>query len=130
MGLPSTSTSPRRACSPVSCGATGRHAQGGVRRQHAKLCAQVRLEAVLAVEFSGEFLGRLVAEPVADDDEDPAPIRLLEPGADEPLEEVLLVRHPLDPPLLQERTHELAPGQRELGHEPVACSRLHRAGAA
>ena len=99
-----------------------RHAQRRVRRQHAKLRRQRGLEAVLAVEFGGEFLGRFVAEGIADDDEGSPVVGLFQPGPHVAVVEAVLVRNLVDLPLRQQpvlRLDELAPGQRQVGQIPV-----------
>ena len=81
LDLPSTSTS-RPLVGQRLVRQQARHAQRRVRRQHAKLRGQRGLEAVLAVEFRGEFLGGFVAEGIADDDEGSPVVALLQPGPD------------------------------------------------
>ena len=99
-----------------------RHAQRRVRRQHAKLRRQRGLEAVLAIEFGGEFLSRFVAEGIADDDEGSPVLALVQPGPHVAVVETVLVRHLVDLPLGQQpvlRLDELAPSQRQSGQIPV-----------
>ena len=100
------------------------HAQRRVGRQHAKLGRQFGLEAILAVQFLRQFLGRFVAEGIADDDEDFAVLGFVQPPLDVPLVELVLIRHLVDPPALQEaraarRIDECAPGQGEVREIPV-----------
>ncbi len=101
------------------------HAEPGVGGQHAELCGQLRVEAVLAVELLGEFLGGLVAEGVADDHEDPAVRPLRQHGRHFPLIECLLIGHAVDPPQPEQAGLQvLVPLQRQLGDEAVAVDLL------
>ena len=90
------------------------HAERGVGRQHAQLGTQFGFEAVLAVEFRGEFLGGFVAEGIADDDEGPPVLAFLQPRLHLAVVEAVLVGNLGDPPLSQQAAgwfDELAPGQ-------------------
>ena len=78
------------------------HPQGRVGRQHTKLGRQFGLEAVLAVQFLGQFLGRFVPERIADDDEGFAVLGFGQPPLDVVLVELMLIGHLVDSPAIQE----------------------------
>ena len=59
----------RSPCRPASCAAAGSPCPGRCTTAARQAARSGGLEAVLAVEFGGEFLGRFVAEGIADDDE-------------------------------------------------------------
>ena len=89
--------------------------------KHAKLRRQRGLEAVFAVEFRGEFLGRFVAEGIADDDISSPVLAFVQPGPHVAVVEAVLVRNLLDLPLAEQ-------GSRACGsmNLPQASAKLGR----
>ena len=102
-----------------------RHAEPGVRRQHAEQGGQPGVDAVAAVELLGQLPGGLVAEGVADDDEDPPVTALGQQGRHLGVEESRLMADPVEPPARQQPVRQdLVPGQPQLGDEAGAIDLL------